>query len=165
MTNKRTVMTRSCEPLEKRSDDLAGIAVRGLDGEDGTIIGNLLYFAYKGGVDDEGQSVEEARVEGVETLQGRYGAIIWPACFVATASANGENAVCCSVVTESERFGAFIAFVATHPDFQRRGLAGALMAKSIDALREVEVDRVTLVVTDANEHAVSLYRKLGFVAS
>lgn len=168
MANQRTVMVRSCAPLEAGPSALVNISLRGLDGDDGLMLGELLYAAYKGTIDDEGQSLEEAHDEAIETLQGRYGHIIWPASFIATGAADAadatdaEIAVSCCVVTDSEKFGPLIAFVATRPEFQKRGLARTLIAKSIDALRDVDVDLVTLVVTNGNEPAISLYRKLGF---
>ncbi|HEY9733357.1 MAG TPA: GNAT family N-acetyltransferase [Drouetiella sp.] len=155
-------MVRSCAPLEAGPSALENIYVRGLDGDDGIMLGELLYVAYKGTIDDEGQSLEEAHSEAIETLQGRYGHIIWPASFIATEATDAEIAVSCCVVTDSEKFGPLLAFVATHPDFQKRGLARTLIAKSIDALRDVDVHLVKLVVTNGNESAMSLYRKLGF---
>ena len=157
-------MTRQCEAFETRAANFSGVSTRALAVEDGAILGDLLYAAYKGTIDDEGQSQEEARSEGIETLQGRYGPVIWPACFIATEITAPSTAVCCCVVTDSEKFGPLIAFAATHPDFQKRGLAGALIALSVKALQDVDVATVSLVVTDDNEPAVSLYQKLGFVA-
>lgn len=56
-----------------------------------------------------------------------------------------------------------IANVGTHPDYQNQGIAGALMRKSLDTIRQRGGDRAVLQVEVDNEPARHLYRKLGFV--
>lgn len=48
------------------------------------------------------------------------------------------------------------------PSHRRRGLAAALMARSLDLLRVRGASRYVLEVIETNEPAVALYRRLGF---
>ena len=57
-----------------------------------------------------------------------------------------------------------IVNVATHPDFRRRGCAGALIGKMEEFLASREVTDVYLEVRVSNTPARTLYEKLGFVA-
>ena len=157
-------MTRSTDALDVppfRQPDSSTLNVRLLSVDDGKNLGALLNRAYKGTIDDENESLEESWAEGIGTLQGKYGPLIWPASVFAVA---GDGvAVSCSVVCESEKYGPLLAFAATDPAYQKRGLAGFLIAKSIESLRGLDVEKVQLVVTAGNDSAISLYRKLGFV--
>ncbi len=158
-------MTRTTAPvheLQLRQFDLGLLSIRPVEGDDGKLLGSLLYCAYQGTVDDEGQTLEESWTEGIEILQGKYGLPIWPACFFAIGEEG--NAVSCTIVTDEERHGPLLAFAATDPSYQKRGLAGRLISMSLDALRAVDVEKVALVVTDENRSAISLYKRLGFVA-
>jgi GNAT superfamily N-acetyltransferase len=56
-----------------------------------------------------------------------------------------------------------IANVAVHPDYRRRGIALALMERSMNHVREKRVGDAWLHVRDDNPGAIDLYRQLGFV--
>lgn len=56
----------------------------------------------------------------------------------------------------------FLAFVVVDPGMQRRGIGDLLVATSGNALVAAGHEQMDLVVTEANEPAVNLYRKLGF---
>jgi Acetyltransferases len=53
-------------------------------------------------------------------------------------------------------------YLVVHPDVKRRGLGTFLMAASGNGLMRAGYTDVDLFVTEANELAVRLYRKLGF---
>ena len=50
----------------------------------------------------------------------------------------------------------------THPNYKRRGLGVSALLSSAHALREQGWSSLSLYVTDSNEPALALYRKLGF---
>ncbi|MFK8020913.1 MAG: ribosomal protein S18-alanine N-acetyltransferase [Pseudomonadales bacterium] len=52
--------------------------------------------------------------------------------------------------------------IAVHPDFQRRGLAKALLEQSLHLLREDGATMCVLEVRDSNRSAQELYYELGF---
>ncbi len=53
--------------------------------------------------------------------------------------------------------------IGTHPQYQRRGLAAALLTTVIDAMARDMTDRIILEVRADNNAAIHLYQKLGFV--
>lgn len=53
--------------------------------------------------------------------------------------------------------------VAVHPDFRRRGIAEALVNELVINLKEKGSRCLTLEVRAANDPAIALYEKLGFV--
>src|SRR5271165_4713360 len=91
---RRIKMIRQIESVEML--DESPVSVRNLTKEDKDILGDLLYFAYKGTIDDDGQSLEEAIVEADQTLKGKYGAALLNSSYVAIVN---EEAVCVTVVT------------------------------------------------------------------
>jgi ribosomal protein S18 acetylase RimI-like enzyme len=56
----------------------------------------------------------------------------------------------------------FLAYLVAHPDVQRRGLGASLVAATGNALLSAGRRELALIVTEANEPPVALYRKLGF---
>ena len=56
-----------------------------------------------------------------------------------------------------------LANVAVHPDYQRRGIAGRLVAASLNMIRQRAGARVILQVNYENEPALRLYEGQGFV--
>ncbi len=77
---------------------------------------------------------------------------------------DSNQAVSTCLVTENEKLGPLLAFAASLPSCQKKGLATLLIKKSLQALQAEEVSALTLVVTPGNDNAVSLYKKLGFEA-
>ena len=75
------------------------------------------------------------------------------------AEADGEVAgyLGCHHVTDE----GFIANVAVHPRFRRRGIGRLLVAAAIE--QGEDLYRLTLEVRTSNEAAIALYRALGFV--
>lgn len=143
-------LTHKCEPP---------LMARQLQASDAEALGRLLHDAYKGTVDDDGQTLEQAIQEVKETFFGRYGAMTWAASHVVL---DGDLIVCCSVVTNYQH-NPLIAFAATLPAYRGQGLCTQVMTESIRALARMGRPLVKLVVTEKNERALSLYRHLGFV--
>jgi ribosomal protein S18 acetylase RimI-like enzyme len=66
------------------------------------------------------------------------------------------------VVTEVASGVAHVAQLVVDPDHRRRGVARALLSAAGAAAAAQGVTRVTLMVSDANDRALALYRSLGF---
>jgi len=132
-------------------------AVRRSDREDLAI---LLYAAFRGTLDDEGETFSGALVEIDRTLAGKYGDLLIDCSFVAE---RGEFLVSACLIGLAEPGTVpLVVFSMTRPDDQHQGWARFLLQRSIDALIDRGYDRLQLIVTDGNEPAQRLYESLGF---
>jgi ribosomal protein S18 acetylase RimI-like enzyme len=121
-------------------------------------LGELMVAAYRGTVDDEGETLEDAvgEVEGV--IAGSYGPFASDASFVAEGD---DGLVGASLVAISEPHP-ILLYLVVRPDAKRRGIGTFLIAASGNALLGSGHPTLDLFVTETNEPAVNLYRKLGF---
>jgi len=114
--------------------------------------------AYRGTVDDEGESEADVIAEVERTLAGEYGPSLENCSF---AVAEGSRIAGGSMVSLWERDPG-LTYVIVHPDVRRRSLGTFLMVTSVNALVSAGYSELDLFVTEGNEPAVNLYRKLGF---
>jgi ribosomal protein S18 acetylase RimI-like enzyme len=137
---------------------------RAIGSDDVRALGALMLAAYRGTVDDEYESETDAVAIAVavaeveQTLGGGYGPLLDDASFVVE---EGGRIVGASMTT---LFGSdpFLTYLVVDPEMQRRGIGTFLVAASGNALLSTGYARLDLFVTEANEPAVNLYRKLGF---
>ncbi len=157
MTGRRTTMSLRLEPHPPSESSWSCRAVRPSDGEDLAI---LLYAAFRGTADDEGETFANAQQEIGKIFSGEYGRLLPDASFVIE---QGDVLASACLISWYEPAGSpFVVFTMTRPEFKRQGMARALLKQSIQALLDHGYDRLTLIVTDGNEPAVRLYHKLGF---
>ncbi len=120
----------------------------------------LLYAAFRGTVDDEGETFADAMGEIDKTLAGDYGRPLLDCSFVIE---EGEFLSSACVITWFEHHNApLVVFTMTRPEAQRRGLSRFLLQQSVNALLGKGYDRLTLVVSEANQPARNLYASIGF---
>jgi ribosomal protein S18 acetylase RimI-like enzyme len=131
---------------------------RTLEPSDVAALGALLLAAYRGTVDDEGETESDAIGEVERTMEGEYGPFLPDSSF---AVEDCGRIVGASMVSLSES-RPLLAYVVVHPDMKRRGIGSLLVAATGNALLAAGHSELELFVTEANEPAVSLYRKLGF---
>jgi ribosomal protein S18 acetylase RimI-like enzyme len=135
-----------------------GRAVRSEDGEGLAI---LLYAAYHGTIDDEGDSFADALEEIEKTFRGEYGRFLPECSFVIS---EGEFLASACLVSLFEPHDApLVVFLMTRPEAKRRGLARSLLQRTMSALLDAGYSRLTLVVTEGNVEAQRLYASVGFV--
>ena len=130
--------------------------VRSSDREDLAI---LLYAAFRGTIDDEGESFGDATAEIDHVLAGGYGKLLSDCSFVIE---QGEFLAAACLIGASGSGTPLVLFSMTRAEAQRRGMARFLLRRSINALLHNGYDRLTLIVTDGNLPAERLYRSLGF---
>jgi GNAT superfamily N-acetyltransferase len=153
----RTFMRAVLRP----SPPWAGLpGVRLFKPRDEAALGPLMLRAYRGTVDDEGETVEEAVAEVRKTLSGGYGDFM-PACSM--VAERDSHVVSATLVTRLVG-QPFVAFTFTDPACQGQGLAGACIRAAMAQLLLHGERELGLMVTLANTPAVSLYARLGFVA-
>ncbi len=131
--------------------------VRPSDREDLAI---LLYAAFRGTIDDEGETFADALAEIDRTLDGDYGDPLFDCSFVVE---RGEFLASACLIGHPEPDGVpLVVFSMTRPNAQREGLARYLIQRSIDALLDRGHTRLRLIVSEGNVPARSLYASLGF---
>lgn len=137
-----------------------GIPIRNVTEHDLGQLAELLVIAYAGTVDDLQQTPEEAQAELEQhTLGSLVGAPLWDCSFVAVE----HGTPVAVVLTTDEDTHPLFAYVFTHPDHQRRGMATGLLLRAMRALHKKGYDHVRLRVAEANERARRVYERLGFV--
>ena len=115
--------------------------------------------AYRGTVDDEGESESDAVAEVERTMVGEYGQFLSDCSLVVEDDAGRLAGASLVTLLESDPC---LTYVVVHPEMQRRGIGTSLIGSSGEALRSAGHTRMDLFVTEGNEPAVTLYRKLGF---
>ena len=94
----------------------------------------LMFEAYQGTVDDDGETLEDALAEVEGTFNGRYGRWIADASFILRSS-EGSGIIAASLLTLYQGLP-LLAFSMTHPRYPRRGHARSLITASIAALQD-----------------------------
>lgn len=134
--------------------------LRILDKSDAKALGDLLFYAYRGTVDDQGETIDDALIEAKNTLDGFYGLVIWPASFV--IERNGELLAGLVVTAWPRENDYLLAFSVTRPEYREQGFATELIRLSQKELFRMEGRKLALFVNERNYKAISIYRKCGF---
>jgi ribosomal protein S18 acetylase RimI-like enzyme len=134
------------------------VRCRNVERSDAAGLGELMLAAYRGTVDDEGETREDAVAEVERVLDGSYGPFRSDASFVVE---DDDGLLGASLVTIWES-RPLLLYLVVRPDAKRRGAGTALLVESGNALAADGHAELDLFVTEANEPAVNLYRKLGF---
>jgi len=150
----------SMEMALERQTTPASFASRAVVPSDKEALAILLYTAYHGTIDDEGNSFADALVEIEKTFRGDYGRFLPEVSFVVEDGVFLSSA--CLVSFFEPHAAPLVVFLMTRPEAKRRGLARQLLRQSINALLDAGTSRLTLFVTDGNEPAQRLYEALGF---
>ena len=156
MSMKRAPMSLSLTP-QTFEHEWPCRCVRETDEHDLAI---LMYAAFRGTIDDEGEPFTDAVREVEKTLAGDYGRLMTDCSFVIE---QGESiASACLISWYEPSASPFVVFTMTRPESKGQGMARFLLKKSINALIERGDRQLTLIVTDGNQPAQSLYASLGF---
>ncbi|WP_031361410.1 hypothetical protein [Caballeronia sordidicola] len=136
--------------------------MREVDRRDAEILGTLLFEAFRGTIDDAGQS-EMQYVQKVEAiLDGRYGD------WVCAASWNFVDygtlrSVC--LVSDYKPYGCpVIAVVATAPEYKLSGDANTLLDAAVRSLAVLGYSDCCAMVTVGNRASDRLFSSCGFVS-
>lgn len=127
---------------------------------DAPAIAELMLAAYRGTIDDEGETPEETLDVVQRFLAGEFGAVLWNISEVTEHEGRLVAATLCTVWEGRP----FVAFMVTAPEHKGRGLARAGLMRVINRLVAAGDPLLRLVVTAGNTPAERLYASLGFVA-
>jgi predicted GNAT family acetyltransferase len=133
---------------------------RNISAKDMRSLGMLMLESYRGTIDYDGETEEDAISEIRETINGKYGALLEQCSFL--VEEDGQALSSCIITWSEKEKLPLLAFSMTHPDFKNQGMAAFLLKKSISALLAQGYKELYLVVTDGNVEAQHLYEKMGF---
>ena len=137
-------------------DDAAARPPTPADVED---LAQLMIAACRGAVDDEGETLDDARAVMARLFAGEFGGMLWSLSEVVER----QGQVVAATLLTLWQGGPFVAFMFTHPAHQRQGLARAGLRRAFKRLAAGEEPALHLVVTQGNTRAEALYDSLGFV--
>lgn len=132
--------------------------VRPITPSDVSALAALMFDAYHGTIDDEGETPDDARAEVQRTLDGAHGDFL-PGCSFSVEE--GGRMLAATLVTLWQD-APLLSFVMTHPEAKGRGLATYLIQQSSNALLGQGYDELYLFVTEGNVPAQRVYGRLGF---
>lgn len=133
---------------------------RTINQNDIVALGELLYEADLGTVDDEGFPVEDSIEEIKNTLTGKYGEFLESASFIAIENSKPIAAVLFTFY-EKEAMP-LLAFTMTHPNYKNKGLCKDLLQVAFAQLEKDNYLKCFLAVNAANLPAVAVYKRVGF---
>ncbi len=125
---------------------------------DNAALAELMLAAYRGTVDDEGETPEQALAVLQQWADGDFGQPLWA---VSEVVQREGQPVAATLVTLWQDLP-LVAFVMTHPRWQRQGLARAGLRRVMQRLGAGDETVLRLVVTASNVPAMALYEELGF---
>lgn len=123
-------------------------------------LARLMWDAYRGTIDDEGEALEGALAEVQRHFAGEDGPALDLCSFVTEQDGQALAAVLVILWEKTQR--PLVAFLMTHPTVKNQGMGRYLLQKSINALLAHNYDDLALYVTDGNLPAQHLYESLGF---
>lgn len=136
------------------------IRIRELGETDGPALGQLMWAAFHGTIDDQYATASDAAADAAGTLDGKWGPVLWQASLAAEV---GPAIAAAVIVVEDNAHGyqPLLAFAMTHPVWQRRGIGQRLIEESVARLDAQGLRELHLAVTRDNP-AIRLYQRLGF---
>jgi L-amino acid N-acyltransferase YncA len=124
-------------------------------------LARLMFDTYKGTIDDDGETYEDALNEVRAYFSGQRGGPQLGECSK-IFELRKKIVSACLVSEWTERQVPIIAYIMTSADMKRQGLAKSLLFNTLRALRDLEYTEVQAVITDGNTPAEQLFAQLGF---
>lgn len=118
-------------------------------------LARLLLDAYRGTIDDEGESLDDA----FDAIDEYFELLVAPHSFVGEGDTGELAAMSLVVVVDGLHY---IDPVAVSASAKRRGLGRAMVATSLASLAAAGIDVVGATITDGNVASERLFAALGF---
>lgn len=137
------------------------LSLRNPEPEDRQLLAALMLDSYSGTIDDDGGIMEDAVTEVDNYLRGEYGTpLLHTSQLALTPEGTGVASV---LITRWGRANLpLVAFVMTHPVWQRKGVGGLLLHRSLTALKEAGESAARAVITDGNVPSERLFAGAAF---
>jgi acetylglutamate kinase len=132
--------------------------------QDPKSLGAVYYRAYEGTIDFDWKEEEDAIRELAELFEDAYGKFQVNASLVAL---DNERIIGAVLVTVSDMWQdmPLVAEVFIDPDYRGAGVGKHLLQASLNQLLKEGYHKACLYVTLGNDSAITLYRRVGFVAA
>ena len=147
-------------PLENSILD-STIQINRLRPSDAEALAQLMLFAYRGTIDDDGETIEDARAEIAAFLNGERGGPPLPN-LSRLAFIDEQLVGACLISYWADRNMPIIGYVLTHPNWKQRGLGRLLLNNALSALREEGYQEVRAMITTGNIPSERLLGGAGF---
>jgi predicted GNAT family acetyltransferase len=131
-------------------------AVRHPTSNDAEALAQLMLDSYHGTIDDEGETIVEAREEVARYLAGR------PLLEHSWLRLEDDQPVSACLVAWSTRECPMVAYAMTAAGWKNRGLASALVALSLRSLTDAGHDQVRAWITEGNTPSETVFLRAGF---
>ncbi len=136
----------------------ADVRARAPTAADAPALARLLHVAYRGTLDDEGETLADTETIVGQLFGGVFGTLLGSVSEVIEA----PPALLAATLVTLWQGLPLVAFVVTAPEHRRQGLARAGLTRAIDRLAAADEPVLRLVVTEGNRPAEALYESLGF---
>jgi L-amino acid N-acyltransferase YncA len=143
--------SRVDEPLEFRPVQVA----------DASAIADLMIDSYRGTIDDDGETLEDALAEVQAYLAGKRGGQPW-LVISCLAFVDDRLVGACLLAEWSERQLPIIAYLIVRAEWKQRGIGRQILSRVLKALKEKGFPEVRAVITEGNEPSENLFHQLGF---
>lgn len=129
--------------------------------EDLNALAELMIESYRGTIDDDGETLEDAIAEVQAYISGkRGGGALFHASRLAFAGSQLVGA--CLAAEWHERQSPLIAYVMTHRAWKNQGVGTQMLRAVIQALHEQGYHQVWAVITNGNVPSERLFEHMGF---
>lgn len=137
------------------------LALRALYPTDLEAVAVLMLEAYRGTIDDSGETLADAHDEVYAYLGGQRGgpALLQQSCL---GFVNNRLVAACLVTQGETGQQPLIAYVMTHAAWKNQGIGRAILAATLQALVRSHYPTVSAVITQGNTPSERLFVGLGF---
>lgn len=137
------------------------LALRALCPTDVEAVAVLMLDAYRGTIDDSGETLADAHDEVQAYLVGQRGgpALLQESCL---GFVNNQLVAACLVTQGETGQHPLIAYVMTHADWKNQGIGRAILTATVQTLARSHYPTVWAVITQGNTPSERLFASLGF---
>lgn len=129
---------------------------------DAQALAALFHAAWRGTVDDEGETLADWQARVAQYVAGDFGLPMWAVSEVCADLHSAGMALRSAVLVGLWDEQPLVVFVATAPACRRQGLARAGLTRTLNRLAAGDEPVARLVLTEGNTAAMGLYESLGF---
>lgn len=135
--------------------------IRTVQKEDVPALAELMIAAYRGTIDYDGETYEDALGEVKAFMAGERGGAPWlDLSYVVTVDSQVVGA--CLVGEWQARNLPLIAYVMTSAEWKNHGLSHSLLIQTLQSLKQKGTTEVRAVITEGNTPSENLFLKNGF---